>query len=197
MLWEIYTKAQQRIYSIVRKNNPMVYDHKEASKKIDRCWDTLNAILVSTITPEHPRMPCSKERILKTLAEAVIQYTGKKPTVINCAPYDTRFENIIYTQLAAELAEHGNELHPEIRTAINDLINPKTEYDTGPDHASTTCRVYTIVREGIGIPMSFGPTFSPPYDWVMQAKQKAESLSAEQRKDIEGIAKILREIWQK
>lgn len=162
----------------------------------------LDAILISTITPEKTKLPSSKEYVLQTLTEAVMQYIGKDPKQINKIYYNELFEKEVYDQLTTELTKNGNKLNPDIKEIIDTLIKPHW-INPGQDRGYYTCDVYEIFRgcnQGVGwgirplICMS--SYFSPEYDWVMHAKKELTELPEEKQKDVQGIGKILRELWQ-
>lgn len=182
----------------------------ERRANIRNCWRVLNAILASTITSETARIPSSERTLLNTFTEAVIKYIGSDNYSLQ-GEYTQYSKNrkgeirhseiAIYETLEEALSKSGEKLAPETREAIQGLTKPYWVNPDGPDHQYITCEVYELFRgrivPGIRPVFCLDFTFSPAYDWVLHSKKVLAELPEAQRKDAEGIGKILREIWQR
>ena len=166
----------------------------------DSCRTVLDTILLSTMTPGDSKFPSSKEKVLITLTEAVMQYVGKDPAKMGRIYNTDNFEKDVYDRLNTELTKNGNKLNPDIKETIDALTKPQLVNPPRLDPVYYTCELYTIFKEfhqEIGFLFCPPEFFPPEYDWVIRARNELLELPEEKQKDVIEIGKILREIWQK
>ena len=161
----------------------------------------LTAVLAGTIEEPSSRLPTAKEYVLYTFAKSVIRYVGGDTEKL--IPSREILEPNTHKVVVAQLEAHGERLEPLIRETILQLTNPDTVDPGGPSHCYTTCELYEIFRgrnQGVGPGIRplfcMDRTFSPDYAWITRAREETiPSFTTEQRRDLEGIAKKLREVW--
>ncbi len=168
---------------------------------IPTCRRVLTAVLASTIEEPTSRIPTAPEYILYTFAKSVIRYIEGDTAQLN--PSHEVLEPNTHRVVTKQLTAHGGALEPLIRETIQQLTEPQLVEPDGPAKNYTTCEVYELFRgrnQGVvpGIRPTFcmAQTFSPEYAWIERARTETiPSFTEEQRKDIAGIGKKLREIW--
>jgi len=163
----------------------------------------LTAVLAGTIEEPSSRLPTAPEYVLYTFAKSVIRYVGGDTAQLS--PSREILEPNTHKVVVAQLEAHGEALEPLIRETILQLTEPKTVDPGGPSHNYTTCELYEIFRgrnQGVGFGIRplfcMERTFSPEYAWITRArKETIPSFTDAQKRDLEGIAKKLREVWTK
>lgn len=171
----------------------------------DKCRTILESIIASTIIEDNSRIPSSKEYILYTLVQGTIIYMKGNTEQIAKISFIDRFIRKINNAFLTELKEYGHVLNAQIKETLEQLTDPKNIDPGGPAKTYDTCEVYELFRgrnQGVGPGirplMCLSKTFSPEYQWLQYVrKNHIPSLSDSERKDVEGIAREMRKLWDK
>ncbi|MBD3304270.1 hypothetical protein GF343_03925 [Candidatus Woesearchaeota archaeon] len=166
------------------------------------CRQVLSAIMASTLDDGHTRLPAAQEYVFYTFAKGVIEYIGGDTAGLT----EDRHNELLrqnHHAVAEQLEAKGEALEPMIRETAVTLTRPFWADVDIRDKNYLTCALYKYFKgphgglvDGIRPLGCMGRTFSPAYGWVKDAREKKlPAFTEKQRRDIEGIAKKVREIW--
>jgi hypothetical protein len=158
----------------------------------------LEAILVSSITPENARLPTINEYILSEIVNGVVDYTGGRAGKITYS--DDGFEDNTYIRhmqeyFREEMTNPHTALTPRIKSDLEKMLAfTFAPYDRGEGYYPVSELYEFFNSPFIGICQAGAHSiFSLPYDLVMKVRNKTlPSLSEEEQKDILGIGKCMR-----
>jgi hypothetical protein len=170
---------------------------KEREEKLFR-KSVLEAILVSSITPENARLPTINEYILSELVNGVVDYTGGKAGKVTYS--DDGFEKNSYIRnitryFKEEMQNSKKKLTPLIQLSLDKMLEfIFVPYDRGEGYYPSSELYDFFSSPYIGICQAGAHSiFSLPYDLVMKVQNKTmPSFSEQEQKDIEGIGKEMR-----
>jgi hypothetical protein len=174
------------------------------SRKEMELWmyrhNILEAILVESMTKNRLRFPTIKEFILSELVNGTIDYIEGKSRQVEYQQFKLKsdiFERELYESFESQMIAHSRgKLNPKVRRALMKLCEDYYVHPTGPDSRPYLhTELYTHFKGfgGGGIcPIVMESSFSFPYDAVIRVqKQVIPSLSAPERRDVEGIGRAM------
>lgn len=161
--------------------------------------NVLKALLVASTSEDNLRFPTIKEFILSEVVNGTIEYIGGNAGEVNYQSEGGAFEINLYKYFKSEIETHSKgKLNPKIREVLDSLCEYHLESPTGPDGSFLETKLYNHFKGrcgGYGIcQLPTSSSFSLPQDLVIEVnRQILPSLSNEERRDILGIGKSMRE----
>ncbi|MFH1787180.1 MAG: hypothetical protein ABH811_00075 [archaeon] len=159
----------------------------------------LEAILVSSMDDNHLKFPRIKQFILTELINGFGEYVEDNSQEIDYYSYfeKNQFERIAWNKIKRILkSDSSKKVDPKIRGAIGKMCKYRVVNPDGPDRPYADTELYGLFK-GFFCPGVGSSIFSPPYDKVIETKKFMTSLPEFQKKDIEGIGKVMRDFIEK
>jgi len=156
----------------------------------------LEALLLTSVTPEQPLLPSIKEFILSEVAQGTLEYIGGDPgrVLYRGNPNDDSFEKNLFDSLEKELRAHPGRLSSDAERNIRTLCEPY-RVDPPRDRPYVSTELYEFFGTGFSpiCTESSSSTFSLPYHTVIRLQNEViPSFSGNVLRDIQGIGKAMR-----
>ncbi|MBD3361182.1 hypothetical protein GF358_00110 [Candidatus Woesearchaeota archaeon] len=192
---QIDPDARNRIIEDYINENPAESKAEAMQKEEERHQreSILEAILVSSITETETTVTTRKDKILKILAMATVEYLQGDTHAIARHNLGANYIASIFLDLRAQLQEHPDKISRRISQALLKLTEPEQIDPRGPDRPYDTCEVYEFLGPHY---MNLLPRITSEleitYRMVINAKKTIADLTTQEKKDVSDIGKIMR-----